>query len=476
VSWWCIRSALAVLCLTLCAWPVQSQELNSGGSSEQKIALVIGNARYPDAPLRNPVNDARAMANKLKQLGFQVTLLENTDNRDMARAIGAFGTAITKGGVGLFYYAGHGMQVRGRNFLVPIDAQIESEASVLVEGIEADSVLEQMAAAGNRLNIVILDACRNNPFERRFRGSSGGLAQTEAPTGALVAYATAPGKVASDGDGANGLYTGELLRVLDEPGLKVEDVFKRVRARVAGATDNQQVPWEASSLTGDFYFKTAAVQANISEPGQSNADNAAELAFWDSIKESKNPADYRAYLEAFPNGVFAPLARLRSKAGGGDAAAPSETTSTKENTDGTTTVSTAESANPGTAPATNATPSSTEAESAGRIAALPSSGAKLSGDEIRTVFAGNSVTGVSGGKSYTDFYMANGTIKGSRKGGKYGGYWRVEGDTICIDYQGTQFDSCYTIVLNGDRVRAFDESGAEGKNKARIVPGNPAGL
>jgi hypothetical protein len=147
------------------------------------------------------------------------------------------------------------MQVKGRNFLIPIDAEIRTEASVRNEAVDAEQVMEQMDAAKTGLNIVILDACRNNPFERRFRGSSGGLASMDAPKGTLIAYATGPGKVASDGDGANGLYTSEILKVIEEPGLRIEDVFKRVRLNVARATNDEQLPWETSSLVGDFYFK-----------------------------------------------------------------------------------------------------------------------------------------------------------------------------------------------------------------------------
>jgi Caspase domain len=442
VSLWCIRTAVAALCFLLFAEPAPAQEFNS----EQKIALVIGNARYPGAPLRNPVNDARAMADKLERLGFQVTLLENADNRDMARAVGAFGATITRGGVGLFYYAGHGLQVRGRNFLVPIDARIESEASVLVEAIEADSVLEQMAAAGNRLNIVILDACRNNPFERRFRGSSAGLAQTEAPTGSLIAYATAPGKVASDGDDANGLYTGELLRVLEEPGLKVEDVFKRVRARVAAATNNQQVPWEASSLTGDFYFGARAPQASTSQASATEQHKTTEVIFWESIQGSTNPADYRAYLEAFPNGVFAPLARVRAQTGGVDAPA--------------------QMSNTGPDP---------EEEADAMIAAVPPASGTLSGDQIRTILAGNSMTCTcaDGRRHYTNFYMPNGTLKQIFEGQKSGGRWSVADDMLCHDWYGTDSDDgCWTIVLDGDRVHLLDEDGEE-VTVGRLLPGNP---
>ncbi|TAN56321.1 MAG: caspase family protein, partial [Rhodospirillales bacterium] len=220
--------------------------------AERRIALVIGNAKYKTAPLSNPVNDARGMASMLEKLGFEVILKENASQRDMNRATTLFGQKLAGGGVGLFYYAGHGMQVKGRNFLVPVDAQIASEASIRSESIDVDQVLDQLNGA--RVSVVILDACRNNPFERSFRGSSGGLAQIDAPKGTFIAYATAPGKVASDGESGNGLYTRELLKTLDQPGLRVEDVFKRVRVQVAMATNDTQIPWETSSLTGDFYF------------------------------------------------------------------------------------------------------------------------------------------------------------------------------------------------------------------------------
>jgi carboxyl-terminal processing protease len=273
---------------------------------EHRVALVIGNSSYPSAPLKNPVNDARAISAKFRSLGFDVIVRENVKQKDMTRAITQFGEKLAKSGtVGIFYYAGHGMQVRGKNYLIPVDAQISSEASVRSEAVDVDSLLEQLATSA--LGIVILDACRNNPFERRFRGASGGLAQMDAPKGTLIAYATAPGKVASDGDGRNGLYTQEFLRMLDEPGLKVEDVFKRVRRRVADATADQQVPWESSSLTGDFYFVRGAQEAEGRAPD-------AELLFWQSIRESRDAEDFSAYLKKYPDGQFADIAKNRLKA------------------------------------------------------------------------------------------------------------------------------------------------------------------
>jgi uncharacterized caspase-like protein len=223
-------------------------------AAEQKVALVIGNSAYPSSRLRNPVNDARAMADKLRALGFEVILRTDSNLREMTRSFSQFGQKLTPGSVSLFYYAGHGMQVRGKNFLIPIDAEIENEASVSSEAVDVDQLLNQLGPA--RLSMVILDACRNNPFERRFRATaSGGLAQIDAPTGTLLAYATAPGKVAADGTGVNGLYTTELLKAIDTPGLRIEDVFKQVRINVLKSSDNMQIPWESSSLTGEFFFR-----------------------------------------------------------------------------------------------------------------------------------------------------------------------------------------------------------------------------
>ena len=286
-------------------------------AAEQRVALVIGNSAYPTAPLRNPVNDATAMAEKLRALGFDVILRTNVNFRDMTRAVNQFGEKLSAGSVGLFYYAGHGLQVRGKNFLVPVDAEINSEASVRGESIDVDQVLDQFSSS--RLSMVILDACRNNPFERRFRAGQGaGLAQIDAPKGTLIAYSTAPGKTAADGAGSNGVYTEQLLKALDQSGLKVEDVFKQVRINVARATQDQQIPWEASSLTGEFFFRVPIEKPVLSAPAAASAPNVDpatfELAFWDSIKASTNRADFEAYLEKYPKGTFSGIARNRVKA------------------------------------------------------------------------------------------------------------------------------------------------------------------
>jgi len=242
--------------------PAQSRDITvEGMRAENRLALVVGNAAYATSPLRNPVNDARAMAQTLRDLGFDVILRENVNENAMKRAINEFGDRLGRGGVGLFFYAGHAMQMGGRNYLIPIGAEIRTEADVDVESIDVNRVLARMEGARNRLNIVVLDACRDNPFARSFRSGSRGLVPIDAPSGTMIAYATAPGRLARDGDGPNGLYTGELLRAMREPGLRLEEVFKRVRSVVRQQTTGEQVPWEASSVEGDFFFnlKSAAL-------------------------------------------------------------------------------------------------------------------------------------------------------------------------------------------------------------------------
>jgi hypothetical protein len=279
---------------------------------EPRLALVIGNSAYRESPLRNPVHDVRAMAQRLKELGFTVLAHENATKRTMEAAIIEFGRRLAEGGVGAFYYAGHGLQVRGRNYLVPVDAEIEDEASTRVAAVDVELLLEQMAEAKNRVNMVILDACRNNPFERRMRGGSRGLAAVDAARGTLVAYATAPGSVAADGDGKNGLYTEELLEALREPGLKIEEVFKRVRINVARRSKGAQTPWESSSLTGDLVVNvTAAVSAPTASLSAPAPAPDREGLFWMSIKDGTDPAAFEAYLKQYPQGTFTALARQR---------------------------------------------------------------------------------------------------------------------------------------------------------------------
>jgi uncharacterized caspase-like protein len=308
------------------------------GTAESKVALVIGNAAYPSAQLRNPANDAKAMAGKLRALGFAVDLRTDVGLREMTRAISQFGRLLKPGSVGLFYFAGHGVQVRGKNFLIPVDAEIDTEAAVRSEAVDVDQVLEQLGPA--RLSMVILDACRNNPFERRFRaiGGGGGLAQIDAPTGSLLAYATAPGKVAADGNGPHGLYTAELLTAMDVPGLKIEDVFKQVRINVLKASNNQQTPWEASSLTGEFYFRQDSPKAVDDGRLKQAEREQTELRRAVEDERKKREQDAEAMKRQLAE-LQAELARVRQAAAPPPAKAPASVSS-----GATTTVA---AANPG---------------------------------------------------------------------------------------------------------------------------------
>src|SRR5262245_3318881 len=278
-----------------------------------RVALVIGNAAYTTIPaLTNPANDAALMAAALGKVGFDVAAVPDADRDEMAAAIRAFGKRLRAAGpdaVGLFYYAGHGVQANGVNYLIPVDAPIGNEADLETAAVSAQWVLSQMDYAGNALNIVILDACRNNPFAGGFRALERGLARMDAPSGALVAYAAAPGQTAADGKGTNSPYTAALAEAIGTPGLDLEDVFKRVRVAVESATGRAQTPWEESSLKGDFYFVPPAGAA--AKPAAPAPDQTVDLAFWNSIKDSTNPASFEAYLQQFPNGAFARLARLR---------------------------------------------------------------------------------------------------------------------------------------------------------------------
>ena len=224
-------------------------------AAEQRLALVIGNAVYGFSPLKNPANDASDMAVSLQKLGFTVILKKNVNLKEMEESIQDFGGRLKKGGVGLFYFAGHGLQAGGVNYLVPIGAKIDKESDIKYEAVDAGRILDEMANAANGMNIVILDACRDNPFSRQFRSASRGLAIVgSAPTGTYISYSTGPGQVALDGDGRNSPFAAALMQFMKEPGLTIEQVFKNVRHKLGQETAGKQVPWELSSLEGDFFF------------------------------------------------------------------------------------------------------------------------------------------------------------------------------------------------------------------------------
>jgi len=237
----------------------------------KRIALVIGNADYKNAPLSNPTNDAIDMSEALKEAGFEVDYHTNINRKQMREAIRNFGNKLKQAETGLFYFAGHGIQIKGRNYLIPLAVDVHAADEVEDESIDASAILRKMESAGNAVNIVILDACRNNPFARSFRSLDSGLARMDGPVGSFIAYATAPGSVAADGSGRNGLYTEHLLKALRQPGLSIEQTFKHVRNAVKNNTDGKQIPWESSSLMGEFFFlptqnKTAPSSLLLSTP------------------------------------------------------------------------------------------------------------------------------------------------------------------------------------------------------------------
>ncbi len=288
---------------------------NDDLNRERRIALVIGNSDYKSSPLRNPVNDVDDIAMKLNRLGFQVTKGKNMTRKEMRKVIRQFGNDLKKGGVGLFYYSGHGMQVKGKNYLIPVGVDIQLEDEVEDEAIDAGLVMRKMESAGNTMNMVFLDACRDNPFARSFRSASKGLAQMDAPSGSLIVYATAPGSVAEDGIGRNGTFSKNLLLHLNTPGLEIGHLLRKVRVSVEKETGGRQVPWESSSLKGSFYFvsnKNSTDTVDSQEHLTTSTYNPEE-EMWALIKDSSNIDDIRLFLESFPGGNLATVARLRIK-------------------------------------------------------------------------------------------------------------------------------------------------------------------
>jgi uncharacterized caspase-like protein len=294
-----LAAGLIVACLA--AAPALAQRTVPAAPAEHRVALVIGNGTYPTAPLRNPVNDARDVAAALKSAGFQVALHENLGLRAMADAAREFGDRLRSDGVALFYFAGHGVQVKDRNYLIPVDADIQREDEVPYAAMDVGRIIDKMETARSRVNVVILDACRNNPFARSYRSPGQGLAQMDAPIGTLIAYATAPGKVALDNERKrNGIYTAHLLSHIRTPGLPIELMFKRVRDGVLRETGGAQTPWESSSLRGEFAVVPLAdltTAAPAASPAGRSEVFEAELVFWDAIKASNVRADYEAYLQ-----------------------------------------------------------------------------------------------------------------------------------------------------------------------------------
>ena len=348
-----------VLRLTTISSLLAAVSVSAQAPLDVRVALIIGNSRYAgNMALVNPANDAKAMADVLKRLGFTVVELRDGNKAQMSAAITQASNSLRgKQGVGMLYYAGHGLQLDWRNYMVPVDANLKTAADVQHQTIDLSSVVDIFKAAGNRMNIVVLDACRDNPFDGS-TSSAKGLAQLDAPPSTLLAYATAPGNVAEDGTtvSGHGLYTQFLLQELKRPAAKIEDVFKRVRLNVRRQSEGRQIPWESTSLEDDFLFNDGVRYTINAEDLQRMAvsslasvgekDRAAEAArlnevqriaaltrvpdarmkkdeirqqtnqqaqsAWAMIKNSENPNDMYNFLLFFPNaGELTEIAQLR---------------------------------------------------------------------------------------------------------------------------------------------------------------------
>ena len=315
LTWFCVFAAISFV---------------SEARAEKRIALVIGNSAYQNTPdLKNPKNDAVDLAAALRRLGFEVFEGRDLDKRAMERLIRQFGVRLSGADLAIFFYAGHGLQVGGQNYLVPIDARLASEGDADFEGMALTPVLKQMEREA-KTSIVLLDACRDNPLARNLARTMGtravhlgqGLAEVKTGVGTLIGFSTQPGNVATDGTARNSPYAEALLRHMEQPGKDISGVLISVRNDVLRATDGKQVPWEHTSLTGQVFLKLDSGQTpavfvpppvGVPPPPTTmgpNYDKEMEISFWNSVKGSKSPTVLQTYLDRYPNGAVALLARV----------------------------------------------------------------------------------------------------------------------------------------------------------------------
>jgi len=282
-----MRSFILLVLSAFVVLPVKAQE--------KRLALLIGNSDYKEiAMLSNPVNDITAMGEMLDMLGFDVITTTNLSQVDMKRTIDEYGSKLNNYEVGLFFYSGHGMQFNGENYLIPVNAGIDSETDIEYNCVNAGRILANMERSNTKTNIIIFDACRNNPFKRSWTRAveNNGLAFMEAPAGSIIAYSTAPGQTASDGDGKYGLYTESLLQKMGDPSLNILQVFQEVRKLVKEKSDGKQIPWESTSLEADFYFNQSFDEVTFTQietpvdPENSSLSSKSIISFIDDIKNT----------------------------------------------------------------------------------------------------------------------------------------------------------------------------------------------
>ena len=298
-----ISALTVVLSLTLMCLSAQAAK---------RIALLIGNSAYQHSgELENPENDAQLIASALREAGFDVTIRIDANLKTIKEAFREHTAklkAAGKNSVGFFYYAGHGTQVKGINYLLPVDANIEDESQVETEAVSASGLLAQLEGAGNSMNLVILDSCRNNPFKRGYRAQVRGLAPMHAPKSTLIGYSTQPGNVAYDGTNGYSPYAIALHRAIRLPGQTIEQAFKQARAEVNDVTGGKQVPWEESSLFTYFYFFEKGKNASLIPAAGDSKAFEKEASLWKDIRTSRDPCAFRSYLKKHPKGTFTLLA------------------------------------------------------------------------------------------------------------------------------------------------------------------------
>jgi len=304
----------ACLCLML------ALDVAHAAADGRRVALVIGNSAYQDGKLNNPANDGEDITGMLRTLGFEVISRRDADQKQMKAAVREFGQKLRGAETGLFYFAGHGIQIKNINYLIPVGADIQSEADTEDQAVSLDYVMRTLEEGGARFNIAILDACRNNPYARSFRSASRGLAVTQAAGGMLIAYATAPGSVAADGKERNGTYTKHLLKNLNEGDSDIQKVFQRVRTGVVAETGGKQTPWETTSLTGDFYFKPGGgtqiaslvpVPAPAQPAARAKTKEGIEDDTWSEAEGANTIEAINAYLSGYPKGRYAAQAKVK---------------------------------------------------------------------------------------------------------------------------------------------------------------------
>ena len=279
-----------------------------------RLALVIGNSNYQHtSPLRNPANDADLIGSKLSEIGFDVLTSKDTSLSATRQVISEFAGKIRDigdDGIVLFYYAGHGIQYNGKNFIVPVDANLQSDTDIILQGVDTSFILKIIELSGAKTNIVVLDACRNNPFPAVSRSVTKGLARMDSPSGSFIAYSTAPGAVALDGTGKNSPYTTALAEFITDPDLTLEAVFKKVRRKVYFDTEKAQTTWESTSLIDEIYLveRGEDTAKNAKTKTSNNTQNIREENFWNQIRDKNDAELFQTYLQLFPDGKHREIA------------------------------------------------------------------------------------------------------------------------------------------------------------------------